>query len=595
MREQSELGCYSREYLRRLYKNCEDRLRELWSEQKKLSGDFYVATDQIMTLVSELHRIDINEAIAGSEYLLNQSNVETLLALHPELPYAVVVNRQSIKKLRQRSNALEISVPTLLLARESLGNNASAEAESFVIALTEDIHAVRPDDFRYYLSHEEYNTLKTKVQNEIDQMEREKKVCREQQSHISGLLDATNQHVVKFPKEVYLETQAEARQLENKINDLAEQIRTLKVNIDQLIVTISELTTGASDAVTAVNEATALKSLAERFARDHRANTENKQQLTTYEKRMAELQGWLDDGKQHVDRLRNDQRETERLIYNTERLKEEPEDIQKAVVGYSQSISCDTSAVDPNHLMAEFQGLKTLYEGSVQEAGLLARKIKEAERVCSKAKEEFTDLGVSRERCERLYPQTDYVKDQWRTQIKELTESIHNHEMEKMRLTGKLESPQEAETTMLRAIRRQFAREPQIEFEDGVTLDFLVESLDRIKAAIAEIDKVLEECKKRFDVLTNIKNSLKDEHLPPINEPLPFAFNDAFTLSAKLGKARNEAAVNLAAARNAVTQAIHTLSRYERISDSKPIEDLVRKFGSDDAALFSGEVARKKA
>ncbi|HBS59207.1 MAG TPA: hypothetical protein DEA44_08070, partial [Firmicutes bacterium] len=109
-------------------------------------------------------RIGIQEAIAGSAYLLNQPNADSLLALHPELPYAVVVNRQSISRLQQRSNALAISAPTILLARESLGDNVSAEAESFVITLAKDIHAVRPDDFRYYLSREEYTTLKTKVQ-----------------------------------------------------------------------------------------------------------------------------------------------------------------------------------------------------------------------------------------------------------------------------------------------------------------------------------------------------------------------------------------------------------------------------------------------
>ncbi len=584
-----------RQHYEARYKDCEERLRELWPEQKKLSGDFYVATGHITTLVSELHRIGIQEAIAGSAYLLNQPNADSLLALHPELPYAVVVNRQSISRLQQRSNALAISAPTILLARESLGDNVSAEAESFVITLAKDIHAVRPDDFRYYLSREEYTTLKTKVQNEVDQMEQEKTVCRNQQSHISGLLDAANQYLENFPLDAYLAVQAEVRRIEGEISDLTEQSGILKGDIKQLTTTIDELITRAAAAVTNVNATAALKALVERFTRDHRANAETKQQLATCEKQLAELQGKFDEGKRCIDRIHNEQRQTERLIYNTERLKEEPDDILEAVMGYSQPISCDTAAVDSNRLSAEFQGLKTLYEGTVQEADLLARKIMEAERARNKAEREFTELGVNRERCKQLYPQTDYVKDQWRKQISELTELIRCHEMEKMRLTGKLDSPQEAETKLLKDIHRHFGYEPQTEFDDGVTLDSLAELSKRIKAAIAEVGKVIEEHKKRLDILTNIKNSLKEEQLSPVNDPLPFAFSDALMLSAKLGKARSQAAVNVATARSVVTQAVHALSRYERISDSKPVEDLVRKFGSGDTALFSGEVARKKA
>lgn len=573
----------------------EESLRGLLAEQKKLSGDFYVATEQIITLVEELHRAGVAEAIAGSAYLLNQPDPDALLTWHPELPYSAVVNRASVEKLRQRHTAWQITVPILLLVRESLGSDASVKAESFVIGLSQDLYAVRPDDFRYYLSREEYNKFKTKVQDEIELRERDKKTCREQQQIIAGLTDAAAQYLVKFPQDAYATAQAEVRRLRAEMSGIRDRISTLRAESGQIIATINELTDRAVQAEEDGAKTAALKRLAERFAQGNRLNLENKEHLAECRQQITAIQSRLDDGKQRMESLRRQHRETERIIDNTERLKEEPEKIRDTVRGYSQPADCDVATVDPNRLLGEYQGLKKLFEAGVETAGSLEREIRAAARERHKAEQAFKAWGVSRERCGQLYQQPAYIKDQWEKAISDLETSIIKHGKEQSRLSGTLEEPVKNAEKLLQQIRKIFGREPQTVFADETTLAALEQSLNRIKAAIEEIGRKVETGRKRCDVLHSIKNSLQDQHLPSVEDALPFAIGDALFLSNKLTKASSDAAVDVVEARGAVSQAVHRLSQYQRLSDSKPIEDLVRKFGGDDAALFSGEIARKKA
>ncbi|HBS59208.1 MAG TPA: hypothetical protein DEA44_08075, partial [Firmicutes bacterium] len=86
---------------------------------------------------------------------------------------------------------------------------------------------------------------------------------RNQQSHISGLLDAANQYLENFPLDAYLAVQAEVRRIEGEISDLTEQSGILKGDIKQLTTTIDELITRAAAAVTNVNATAALKALVE--------------------------------------------------------------------------------------------------------------------------------------------------------------------------------------------------------------------------------------------------------------------------------------------------------------------------------------------
>ncbi len=413
-------------------------------ENKQLAfsdGGAYIPDYAIKRLVDLFNENDIN-AIAGSIYIANQNEDvrRNLVERNPYLPYAVIINEQTIDSISFLEDKIINCVEGYPVWIVTGGGKAivytGGEYEEGKMGparlFDRDIFIVNKEAAEFSADEEKFREYAKRLKDKIAGLEEAAKTKQDETSALEKLENEIYKFVEKYPETLVRRKESELSEKINETKSLESSLGTLKKRLDELKAEIIKSNEKLDDIRTRNSHIQSQRKLIEQYVKKSEEIDSRKKQADRLSDELASIKRNHDSIERELNGLKSKLQDLKNKADSMEKAKE---DIEQRFDNVRSSIDGNYQKLDTSETMEELEATKSALEKNLGDVNMnyLQELIQNYRQNISKYESSINDrktdiswleinrVRVSQSRIEELKQKLQEIEDEKGVKLKEET------------------------------------------------------------------------------------------------------------------------------------------------------------------------------